>query len=245
MTEKTDIASQLSQLLKLQEIDSQIFKLEAEKKQKPDEIEQIKNVLDTKKTGIEQAETDLKAIQVKHKEKEVDLAGKEEEIKKLQTQLYQLKTNKEYSTMLGEIERHKADNSILEEDILKLMEEIDTASVKVKEEKAKFEEESKQSNADIKIVEDRIKEIESSIAGLKTNRNELVPLLDQKILKNYERILESKAGLALAEIVNDSCSGCYMLLPSQVINEVKMKDKVVHCESCRRMLFIKDESAQA
>jgi len=244
MTEELNISTQLDQLIRLQDIDSEIFRIESEKAQKPTYIQELKDVLQTKKTGIEEAENNLKALQVKHKEKELELAGKEEEIKKLQTQLYQLKTNKEYTAMMTEIERHKADNSILEEDIIKLMDEIDSASGKVKEEKEKFEEESKRSNADIKIVEEEIKKLEDDISALKAKRGELVPLIDKNVLSEYDRILDSKDGLALAKVENDSCSGCYMLLPSQVINEIKMRDNIIYCESCRRMLYIKDEPDQ-
>ena len=42
--------------------------------------------------GLKQEENDLKSLLVKQKEKENDLASKEETIKKCQTQLYQIKT---------------------------------------------------------------------------------------------------------------------------------------------------------
>jgi len=147
--------------------------------------------------------------------------------------------------MLQEIERHNADNSLLEEEIIKLMDEIDAASGKVAEEKKKFEEESKKVDAGIKVIEARIKEIEESVAGLKKKREALTPSIGQKVLKDYERILEGRNGLALVEVINDACGGCYINLPPQVINEVRMKDKVTYCESCWRMLYIRDESKEA
>ena len=244
MTENLDFAQQMQFLIKLQTIDGEIFTLDLEKNSKPDEIASLKETLDTKTAGLKEAEEELKNIQLKHKEKEIELGTKEDEIKKLDSQLYQIKTNKEYTAMVTEIERHKADNSILEEEILKLMDEIDSAKKKVSDEKAKFGLESKNIDDQIKEIENSIKEIESQISDLKAKRAEFAPSIDAKILSVYERILKGRDGYALVEVINDACGGCYMQLPPQAIHQIKMKDKIIQCESCQRVLYIKDEQSQ-
>jgi len=243
MTEQVNIAQQMEYLQKLQDIDAQIYKLNAEKESKPEEIKEIEDSLSQKQSGMKEAEENLKNLQVKHKEKEMELGSKEEGVKKLQSQLYQLKTNKEYSAMLHEIEGHKADNSLLEEEIIGLMDSIDTASANVAEERKKFEEESGKASTSIKVIEDRIKEIENNISELKNRRQELVPNIAARTLKDYERILSVKNGLALVEVVNDCCGGCHIQMPPQVINQIKMKQNIIRCENCNRMLYIKDEQA--
>ncbi|MDD5756941.1 MAG: C4-type zinc ribbon domain-containing protein [bacterium] len=40
---------------------------------------------------------------------------------------------------------------------------------------------------------------------------------------------------------NNSCGGCHMTLPPQVVNEVRKLDRLVLCESCSRILFWKGE----
>jgi hypothetical protein len=191
---------------------------------------------------MKEAEENVKSLEVKRKEKEMELGSKEEEVKKLQTQLYQIKTNKEYTAMLNEIESRKADNSVLEEDIIKLMDAIDSARSKVKEEKEKFEQESKNTDEKIKQVDQRVKEIDSALAEFRKKRDEITPSIDPDVLKDYNRILAGRGGLAIVRVVNDTCGGCYMHLPPQVINEIRMKDKVIYCESCQRILYITDEA---
>lgn len=242
MVEKIDIGQQLEWLIQLQEIDSQIYRLNAEKEAKPEEIKQLKDSLSQKQSALKETESGLKSLQLKRKEKEIELGTKEAEVKKLQVQLYQIKTNKEYTAMLHEIESHKADNSLLEDEILKLMEEIDTVEAKVQQERKKFEEESKRVDAVIKAIEARIKEIEIILGELKNKRAEITPMINPKVLKDYEKIIEGKEGLALVEVVNDACGGCYMHLPPQIINEIKMKEYMVICENCQRMLYIRDDS---
>lgn len=243
MDENINIAEQTGLLIGLQALDTQIYKMESEKELKPEEISSLKDSLEQKQSGIKDAEVQLKGIQLKHKEKEIMLGTKEEQVKKLQTQLNLIKTNKEYATMVGEIESHKADNSLLEEEIINFMDSIDEAKVRLDQEKQKFTEESKNIDTQVKEIEQQIRSIDAAIAELKKKREELTPLVDKKFLNEYERILIGKDGQAMAEVVNSNCGGCYMQLPPQVINEINMKEKVIYCENCQRILYIKDEKA--
>jgi uncharacterized protein len=68
-----------------------------------------------------------------------------------------------------------------------------------------------------------------------------LPSLDNKLLKDYERILAGREGQALARVINGACGGCYMHLPPQVINEISMKQSIIQCENCQRMLYINNE----
>lgn len=243
MDEKIDIAEQTDLLIDLQALDMQIYKLTAEKELMPQEISNLEDSLKQKQSGMKEAEDNLKNIQLKHKEKEITLGTKEEEVRKLQAQLNQIKTNKEYTTMVNEIESHKADNSLLEEEIIKFMDSIDEAKACHDQEKQKFTEESKSIDTQIKEIREQIKDIEAAIIELKKKREDLSPLIDKKLLSEYERILAGRDGQALAKVVNNNCGGCYMQLPPQIINEICMKEKIIFCENCQRMLYIKDEKA--
>jgi len=243
MDENINIAQQTDFLIGLQALDAQIYKMESEKELKPEEISNLKDLLEQKQSGIKDAEEQLKGLQLKHKEKEIMLGTKEEQVKKLQAQLNLIKTNKEYTTMVGEIESHKADNSVLEEEIINFMDSIDETKVRLDQEKQKFTEESKNIDTQVKEIEQQIKFIDAAIVELKKEREELTPLIDKKFLSEYERILVGKDGQAMAEVVNDNCGGCYMQLPPQVINEINMKEKVIYCENCQRILYIKNEKA--
>lgn len=242
MVEKIDIGHQIERLIQLQDIDSKIYRLNAEKEAKPEEIMQLESSLSQKQTALQKTESELKSLQLKRKEKEIELGTKEAEVKKLQVQLYQIKTNKEYAAMLHEIESHKADNSLLEDEILKFMEGIDAAEAKVQQEREKLKEEAKRVDAGTRAIEAKIREIEAGLEELKDKRAEIAPIIDPGILKGYEKVLEGRKGLALVEVINDACGGCYMQLPPQIINEIKLKEHVVFCENCQRMLYIKDDS---
>jgi uncharacterized protein len=245
MTEKVDIVKQIDLLLRLQGIDAQIYSLKSEESDKPNDMAELKAMLEVAKTGIKEAENGLKTLQLKHKDKEVALGSKEDEIKKLEAQLYQIKTNKEYTAMINEIESRKADNSLLEEEIINLMDSIDKAKSNVEEEKEKFSQEAARIDSKLKEIQDQLDDIKSQITVLNTRRQELLPSIEPGLLREYERVLEARSGQALSEVKNNACGGCYMQLPAQVINEIRMKQNIIRCENCQRILYISDEDSNA
>ncbi len=241
MTTNQDIEKQIDLFFNLQGIDAQIYCLKSEAEEKPKDIAQLKALIENKKAGIKEAEEKLKSFQLKHKDKDVALGSKEGEIKKLESQLYQIKTNKEYTAMINEIESRKADNSLLEEDIINLMDNIDQAKAGLEDEKRKFSHESEKIDSEIKAVEKQVSNINAKISELNKARQELLPAIDPKLLQEYERVLIARNGQALADVVNGACGGCFMQLPPQIINEIKMRQHIIRCENCQRMLYIANE----
>lgn len=240
--QKINIEEQLDLLVKLQGFDAQIYRMRKEGTEKPELIKSLENQKIQVETAIKDIEEKIRAVQLKRKQREMDLQSKEESVKKLQAQLYQLKTNKEYQTMRHEIDGVKADNSLLEDEILSLMDEIDRLNREFAEKKEKFSEENRRIDTEKKKVEDDIKVTDEKISGLESERKKLAAGIDKEVLSHYERILVNRAGLALVAVKNYACQGCFINLPPQVINEIRMKDKLIVCESCARILYIEDES---
>ncbi len=235
-----DLKTQLSNLVGLQEIDSQIYALNQEKQAKPLEIKAIEEQFEAKKQSLLVLEKLSLDLQKQKKDKEGELAAKEESAKKLQGQLFQLKTNKEYQTMLQQIADTKADGSVIEENILEIMVKMDKVKLDIEEEKKKLQEEEKFFNGEKAKVQIRVKEIDDKIAQLDAQRKQIIPGIDKKIIDQYERVLASRNGLAITTAKNNSCQGCNMYVPPQVINLIKMYEKIITCEMCNRILYVED-----
>jgi hypothetical protein len=237
------IANQLKTLIELQKLDGEIYRLRRDLNAQPAQAARLKEDQAKRTLGLQAAEVRAKSLELKRNQLEMELGSKEQQIKKLQVQLYQVKTNKEYSALQLEIEGLKADKSVFEEEILKLMEEVDRAKGQVASEK----EQLKVQEGELKIRLDRIEQesrkAQGSIEQLQTARADLVPKVDSKMLSQYERILERKEGSALVPVRGNSCSGCHMVLPPQAINEVQMSMRLIPCESCARILYIEPETS--
>lgn len=235
-----NLKEQIDSLVQLQTIDSEIYSLKYEKESKPQEVKTLEVVFAEKKQQLANLEKISLDLQKQRKERELELGTKEESIKKLQTQLYQLKTNKEYQIMLKEIGDVKADASIIEDKILESLEKIDKVKNDINLEKLRLGEQEKIFHQQKTDINNRLKEIDDRLAQLEAMRKQLIPEIDPKILSQYERILQNRDGLAIVSVENNSCKGCNLYVPPQVINLIKMCDRLVTCEACNRILYINE-----
>lgn len=236
-----NLKEQLEMLRQLQVVDSQIYKFREEKDAKPREIDALKSAFEQKKQALAAAEKTFLDAQKEKKDRELECAAKEESAKKLQAQLYQLKTNKEYNAMLQQIADSKADASAIEDKILEAMDKIDKVKTSVDEEKKHLQGEEQAFNTAKGAIEARIREIDGKLQEATARRTQLLPGIDKKLLSDYERILKSREGLAIVCVKDNNCSGCNMKVPAQVINMIKMYEQIQTCEACNRILITCDE----
>ena len=237
-----DLKSQIIGLVRLQTVDSEIYALQAEMVRRPLEIKNLEVLFEEKKQKLADLEKASLDLHKQRKDRELDLASKDEGVKKLQTQLYSLKTNKEYQAMLQQINDAKADASVIEDKILQLFDQVDKAKDDIDKEKQRLKEEEGVFVGEKKKIETRMKEIDDRLAQLEAQRQQVIPEIEPKILVQYDRILANRDGLAIVSVKDNSCQGCNMHVPPQVINLIKMYERIITCEVCNRMLYIENDS---
>lgn len=225
-------------LVELQGLDTHIFRLEDELGSIPVRIKKSEDGYKSNMVNLKQLEDEYKALQVNKKQKEGDLEVKEAAVKKFQTQMYQVKTNKEYSAFQEEIARTKADGSLIEEDIIKLFDQIDEENRKIAREKEFLKQEEVKLNEEKKKLNEDALRIKTELGGIKEKRSALAQKVEKNVLAKYERIVRNKDGLAVVPVASESCQGCFRVMPPQVINEIKMNNQLIFCENCARILYI-------
>ncbi len=238
---QVSVKDQIKKIVDIQAIDAQIYLHKSELEEKPAYIENLKRKFEENKTGLRTLEDNLKSLQVERKSKELELSSKEGEITKASGQLMLLKTNKEYHAKQLEIENLKVDKSKIEEQILISYDESDSLSASIAKERDFLAQEEKRYLAEKKSVDDSIAEIEEKLKILEMKRSQIAPEIDKTHLSRYERILENKKGLAIVPVKGNSCGGCFMNVPEQVINEIQMHDRLIQCEMCARILYLEDD----
>jgi len=236
----TNMEEQIKMLIELQGLDAEIFNSKRILDEVPVRIKELDDELEAKSANIKALEEESKKIQVKHKEKEMELKTKEEDVKKHQVKLFQVKTNQEYTALEKEIGGVKADASVLEEEIINLLDQVEEIKKSVAKEREVLEVEKKKSEIEKNKIEEEKKAAEEKFNDLNNKRKEFAGKIDKNILAKYERILHKKDGLALVPIVSDSCGGCNMNLPPQVINEARLTKGLTVCGNCARILYAKD-----
>lgn len=231
----------LQTLREIQEWDKQIYAFRDQLESIPSEATLSSRDLESEQAKLKQLEAEIKQLQLKQKEREGELASKEENVRKFQAQLAQVKTNKEYSSLQGEIASLKADNSLLEEAIIVLLDQVEDIQVKVRDQKKNVEIKEKEHKGRLQELETKSKNIQEEIKKLSELKKEKIKSVEPEIASLYERIVQKKRGLAFVKVEGEVCGACQMRLRPQILNEVMSGEKVVVCESCSRMLYIDSE----
>ena len=239
--QQLSVKDQLKKLVELQNLDGEIYALKKAAAEKPLFIEKLKEQFEGTKIRLKALEDKFKAALLDRKDKELNLKVKEEGIAKANVQLSQIKTNKEYTAKINEIEGIKADKSILEEKILISYDDSDKINADIDQEKRSVLEQEKIFTARKKEIEEEVMALEDRIKILEAQREELNPGIDKIYLNRYERILENKGGLAIVPVKRNTCGGCFMNITHQTINAIKMNDQMVECEICSRILYLEDD----
>jgi uncharacterized protein len=234
---QADIKEELKKLLELQEFDGRIFEIRSVLSEIPMKESAIETSLESKKSGMQEAEDNLKALQVSKNEKEADIETKEAKIKKYQADLYGIKNNKEFQSLQQEINGIKADISVIEDELLMLFDGIEAARSRFDEEKKRFDDERKASETKKGSLRTEEASLKTELDGLVSKREELSRDVDGEVLSQYRKILDKWGKTSVAAIVGEFCGECNMQLRPQIINECKIAKRLVFCENCARILY--------
>lgn len=235
---------QLSLLIQLQEVDSKIRAQTEQKNRVPELLASLDEKRAASKADLEKVKEALQTAQKNKRDRDKDLEVGAQKVEKLKARTSEIKNNKEYQAILKEIETAEQENKTIEDDILALMEKIDAAAAQIRaaeqralEEEAAIQAEQKQHEAAFAKLEEELKATEKA-------RQETMGRIQPQVLSQYEKLLLSKAGIAMAEARSESCSGCYMSIPPQVFVNVKKNESIITCPNCGRILYFKESIVQ-
>lgn len=229
--------TQIELLVKLQSCDSAILKAQRVQDNHPREINHLEETLERERQAVQEQKNRFEEVKKKRMAKEQDLALEEEKVNKAKQRLTAVKTNKEYQAALKEIETIERQNSKIEEEILTIMEEADTLTIKHQETEERFKLTEKKAAEEKRKLEKQIIECTQAIEEQKKMAEELIAQIKPEILDRYQRIKQKRPELTVVAIENSCCLGCNMNVPPQLFNEVKTCQKIIVCPHCSRILY--------
>jgi len=233
------VREDMKALVEVQGIDSDIAKKVAIMEAIPKKVSSVEQPLREARSLYEKAKQRYEAHVKKKKEKEGLLDEINEKIKKLRGRTSEIKTNKEYQAHLKEIESVETQQRGVEEEVLFLMEAVDTAQRELKGDEGKVKIEEARIEAFKKKLEEEVGETERELDALKLQREQLVKGIEGELYHLYVQLLETKKGLAVVETRGEVCQGCYMNIPPQLFVEIKKNEKIIQCPQCNRILYWK------
>ena len=229
--------AQLKTLIDLQGVDTRIAAHEAEAARLPKEIAAIHAEIESAKKDVDAGKARLDATKKDQRTREKDLEVVQAKRSKTEGRLYEVKTNKEYSAVLAEIEEIKQEKGRVEEEILVLMESQERLTADIKDAEGRYKTRETQGKQEETALQERLRAVEADLALVRTERAELARQLPAPVLADYDKLLKARGGLALAQVVKPNlCGGCRMTVTPQRLQELRAQSALLPCESCGRYL---------
>jgi predicted nucleic acid-binding Zn-ribbon protein len=232
------VDDQLRILIDLQALDTRIASVDAEVARLPKEIAAVRAAVDDARKSVAAIAARLDGARKETRGREKDLDVTQARRAKIEARLYEVKTNREYSAALVEIEDVKQEKSRIEEDILTLMERQERLAMEIREAEAQLRAREEEGGREEAIKQEKLRGLEAELAVLRGERAELTRQLRSPVLANYERILRARGGLALVPVLKPNlCAGCHMTVTPQRVQELRQQNALIPCESCGRFLY--------
>ncbi len=231
------VEQKLKALYELQTVHTQIDKIRQTRGELPMEVADLEDEVAGLETRIQKIKGELDELEDSIVTRKNIIKEALAAAKKYETQLNDVKNNREYDAISKEIEIQGLEVQVSEKKIKEYGFEI--ANKTDVYEKALANLNERKNDLEIKKAElDTITaETEKEEASITTKAAKLEKYIDERLLTAYNRLRNNaKNGLAVVTIQRDSCSGCFNQIPPQRQLDIRQRKKIIVCEHCGRIL---------
>jgi uncharacterized protein len=227
----------IEQLIILQNIDLEIDAIDGNIKAEQNGLDARITALAEREQNIAKLVEKISGLDKQKREFEADAADRLSHVKDRQSKMMQVQTGREQTALLKEIEDGKKSVKENEEKIVALMEESEGLIAKVEEEKNLLKGEKELVEEEKEKVRTAIEVINQTKKAKDAERQNQAQIVDQRLLKKYETLRARRNGLAMANVIQGVCQGCFMAIPPQKYNTLLKGDKMLDCPSCQRIVY--------
>jgi len=233
----------LAILVGLQNIEAEAEKIRTAQKNLPIRLNSLEEGFKLFSDGIEQKRKEFEDRQKQKREKDRLLQTGQEALKKTRERLSDVKTNKEYQSMLKEIEVAEAKNGKLEDEIISLLEGLDVFQKEMNATDEELTLRRRSYEEEKQAVQGEIDSLQGKLDDFLCRGENLRKGMPPDILRKYERIKVIGNGLAVVPVWKEVCCGCHMAIPPQMYNELQTSEDIMTCPNCNRILYWEDRNA--
>lgn len=234
--------SALEPLFRLQELILEVHRKTERRSRTPDHLTHVEAAFQDARRRREEAGEKHSRASARKKVLEGEIADLSEKLKKYQQQLPSVKTNREYSALLNELDAVKREVRTREDEILALEENLAASSAEVAAHEDSFPAEEAGYEEQMKEWRAEQVALTAEIAAAEEESRKLEGSIDKGLLRRFRQIAKKRGGIALARVTmvgpqTASCSGCHVRLRPQLLSDIRLSKELIFCDSCKRILY--------
>ena len=178
---------------------------------------------------------------------ELDVEQWKDRVRKYKDQTSQVKTNEAYRALQHEIQMAEDEIAKAEDRLLEQMVAGEEYDRRIKASEKTLKEVEAVAAAERAKIEAEKAKAEKEQAQLNSEREAAIAEIPENLLDHYTRIAKKHNGIALAEVRDEKCSACGMIVRPHVFQEMRRSgnDEMFHCETCTRILYYIEPSTAA
>ncbi len=227
----------LKQLILLQDCDNKIKANHIKQDSVPVRIKRLIDEYEIA-SGIFKSKFDkLDLLEKERRSHEKDIQVIESKALKSQEKLSNIKSNKEYTAALKEIEDIEKERVKIEDVLLRILEDIESLKKECNEIKGEKEKLNEKFDIEKREIEKELFELNKEAEVLLKQRTEYYTAVDNKMLKTYDLLRTRRAGVAISAVIGGICQTCHLEIPPQKFNELQRCNEMMSCPHCNRLIY--------
>ncbi|MCE5283579.1 MAG: C4-type zinc ribbon domain-containing protein [Deltaproteobacteria bacterium] len=227
----------LALLIELQKMELAAARISARKKELPVRMNELEEGFKALCAAVDGEKEKLEGLRKRRREKDAQLQSGQDSLKKTRERLFDVKTNKEYQSMLKEIETFEAKNSQIEDEVISLLEELDRFESAVKAREGELAAQRGQYEDQKAKLTEELNSLSGELEACLRKGGEVRNSIPAEILRKYDQIKNAGRGVAVVSVWKEVCDGCHMSIPPQLYNELQKSKALLTCPNCSRIIY--------
>ena len=235
----------LQNLLDLQSVDIRLTAVRERLAKFPKKLADSDARVAAAKSTVDASKASQQTAIKDRKKYELDVESWKEKARKYRDQGTQVKTNEAYRALQHEVQLAEQEISNAEDRLLEQMVAGEEYDRRIKVSEAALKEVEQLERVQRSTIEAEQAAAEKELAELNAERARVVAEIPENLLDHYDRIAKKHHGVALAEVRDEKCAACGMIVRPQVLQIMRrdQSDQMFHCETCTRIIYLNEPGA--
>lgn len=245
MSQVLPLREQLNALESLQGIDLKIDALKKKRDALPASRKALEDALNKARLALDAKTGAITEFEKLDRQAQAAMDLNKDRVSRSNSKLEKVGNTQEFQAASRELEQLRKQALQLEEQIKKGRVEIESAQKdagRLDEELAKVRSAHEAQAAELNS---QLGKLESQISELMAERGKFTGGVEPRILAQYDRVRGARGGIGIVQASGGRCSGCNMMVPPQLYNEIQKGSQIHQCPSCHRFLFVPVAGVQA
>jgi predicted nucleic acid-binding Zn-ribbon protein len=231
---------QIKVLVKLQYLDTETVRIKSSLNAVSKKLENLDSSLKEIEQTIKDQESVINELKKQYRDYESDVKMNLAKNNKSQEKLRSVKTNKEYQSLLKEIEDVNSKNSSIEDKMIECLDRMDETEEIIAKKKDEYLLFSDRIKSEKENIEREAGINKKKLDEINMDRKNVSGLVDSQLIKKYLVIKQQYGGIAVVPVKDAVCHGCNVNLPPQLYNELFRYDSLKFCPNCHRIIYLKE-----